>query len=397
MPKLPKEVVIATKPESPSLEIKTNDSSVDYTITPGLYFGRAEIEKFVLYYKKHTDTDYSHIDVDIHQLSGSLELQGGNQYDFYATAVNQSYESDGSAAQSYILGKVPYNVKLSYKVDVSSKTINYTITADSNADTPVTNYRLMFKDTNDANWKWNDIKENNYKIDGCTLGHTYLLKAIAFNAVGESNVTDMQTVTVGNVLSAPQLNLSFNGSLNYQITPADDSSNPLKLNYYTIYYKRESDMDWQTFRTTNLTGTIPNAEIGQTYLSQVSASNSVGESQKSNVVSIKMIDTSKIDSLLTFKTDQPQDVTSISYTVNQSLLGFYKTKVASITVWQHYGNTHSPSDVSSSTVLNSSRVNLQSGNGTLRLMSGNAYGAYGKYGCYLYVYAKLIDGSADEF
>ncbi|WP_353486082.1 fibronectin type III domain-containing protein [Apilactobacillus xinyiensis] len=306
-------VVTAVPPEVPALTVTANDTSVNYEITPPLYFGRAEIEKYVLYYKKHTETNYSSLDVDIQDLKGNLALQGGNQYDFKATAVNQHFESDSTTVQSYVLGKVPYNVKLSYTVDVANKAINYTITADSNPETPVTSYVLYFKDSQDSAWK----STTSGSLTGCILGHSYNLKAIAINAVGQSNVTDTQTSTIGNILNAPTLDLSFDGNLNYTITPADNSSNPLKLTYYTVYYKRDFDTVWQSLRTTNLTGSISPIQVGAIYQAKVTATNVIGESSANEASSDNiMTGTKPYNCMLNYTKNYGQKTLNWSATAN---------------------------------------------------------------------------------
>ncbi|MCL0312778.1 fibronectin type III domain-containing protein [Apilactobacillus sp. TMW 2.2459] len=288
IPKLPDNIVIATKPEAPVLTITANDTSVDYQITPPLYFGRAEIEKYVLYYKKHADTDYSSVDVDIHNLNGNLPLKSGNQYDFKATAVNQSYESDSTQVQSYVLGKVPYNVKLTYTVDVPNKTINYNITADSPADTPITSYRTKFKDaTNDSDKNFGyghqDTTTSSGQIKNCILGHSYYLIGAAINTVGPSNLTDVQTVTVGNVPTNVQLNLSSHYSSGTTVWSATADTDSGPITSYKLYYRSMGSTDWQT----DTSGSVRQL-FGSTYEFKATAINVVGESQPSAVQTVLM-------------------------------------------------------------------------------------------------------------
>ena len=219
-------------------------------------------------------------------------LTNGTNYCYRVSAVNGVGEGPLS---SQVACGIPMTTPSPPVLSVSSgnKKVDLSWSVSDNGGSIITGYDIYWKAANDTNW---NILLTNYQNNSTThfvpsinncINYQYYV--IAKNSEGNSNPSNIASATPYGTSSPPK-NASSTAGANYiDLTwqAPDDVGCPV-LSYYKIYKASSTPQNFVLIAsTTNLSYRDSNVTSSVTYYYYITAVNSYGESDKSNIISAR--------------------------------------------------------------------------------------------------------------
>jgi titin len=213
----------------------------------------------------------------------------GNTYHYRVSAINQQGMGAPSNTTNMLAGDLPSAVTnvvatalVNYEININWSPANdnfyaltgYDVYASENGATPLKIATLIPAQTL-------------YLHTGLNSGSTYAYHVLASNTLGTSTISNVSNAIAGDIPSVPA-NLTVTAVVPSQLNVAWSASSP---NGYTVTYNVDVSTDngvsWTTSTTTSLLQINTGLVNGQTYQYKVSATNSLGTSAYTAVVSGK--------------------------------------------------------------------------------------------------------------
>lgn len=177
-----------------------------------------------------------------------------------------------------ITANIPSGVRL--QTSRSKNGIEYLISCDSNGNLPNILYKMFYKKSSDNDWQIIDPASPNGIVNIIMDGTQYDFKANVANAIGESE-SPVQKIKTADVPSSVSL-IVKSGMNGIDCQASSLNNGGLNINFFTIYYKKVSDVDWQSVNSNSGVITI-NVDPNIDYEFRSTASNNVGESETSEI------------------------------------------------------------------------------------------------------------------
>jgi fibronectin type 3 domain-containing protein len=215
-------------------------------------------------------------------------LTNGTNYCYKVNAVNGVGEGPLS---SQVACGIPMTTPSPPTLSASpgNKKVNLSWSVSDNGGSIITGYDIYWKTANDANWNilHKDYPDNSTthfvpSINNCI---NYQYYVIAKNSEGSSNPSNVASATPYGTSSPPK-NASSTAGANYvDLTwQAPDDLGCPALSYYKIYKASSTPQNFVfVASTTNLSYRDSNVTSSVTYYYYITAVNSYGESDKSNI------------------------------------------------------------------------------------------------------------------
>jgi len=217
-------------------------------------------------------------------------LTNGTNYCYRVSAVNGVGEG---ALSSQVVCGIPVTTPSPPILSASSgnKKVDLSWSVSDNGGSIITGYDIYWKTADDANWNilLKDYQDNSTShfvpsINNCI---NYQYYVIAKNSEGSSNPSNIATATPYGTSSPPK-NASSTAGANYvDLTwQAPDDIGCPALSYYNIYKASSMPQNFVFIAsTTNLSYRDSNVTSSVTYYYYITAVNSYGESDESNIIS----------------------------------------------------------------------------------------------------------------
>ena len=271
-----------------------------------------------IYVSSTNDNSVSVIDGTTNSVTDTIAV-GSNPHEVGVNpTTNKIYvDNFNSYTISVISGSTPINTSdaptnLSTNV-ISSSQIDLTWTAPSNnGGSEIAGYQI--DRSNNGGSTWSTVVSNTssnattYSDTGLAHSTTYSYRVSSINSIGTSLPSNVASATTLNVEPSSPTSLTATGKITHidltWIAPSDNGGTPILG--YAIQRSTDNGITWSTItQNTNSTGTTytdSHLMPVRTYSYQVSAINSVGMSDSSNIVSTKPLSTPHLVSVS--KTDE---------------------------------------------------------------------------------------------
>ena len=285
-------ILIANAPLAPTnLNGTFGDGIVMLTWDPA--DGRGfEIMNYTIYRKGPNDASFTAIATVNTTNYTDTGLTNGVTYRYVITATSAVGESPYSDILTITPATVPSSpTGLSAKVSNDKVQLSWEKPAE-NGGFPILYYNVYRSVNNEDNFILYDFTYSKTYLDAdITAGDTYYYKVTAVNNVGESDFSNVATISPAEAPDAPTgLKATFeNGSVTLAWNePTSDGGNP--ISYYRVYRTSVKGGVYIKLATTeNTTFVDMNVEVGMTYYYAVTAVNDAGESDYSPEASIQLV------------------------------------------------------------------------------------------------------------
>ena len=219
-------------------------------------------------------------------------LTNGLTYRYVVTATSQIGESPYSKffdIAPATVPKAPDSLTVSFR---NGKIYLSWNKPTDNGGFPILYYNIYRSIGSPDNYFIYDFSYSKIYIDeDVEIGKTYYYKVTARNKIGESNYSEPASITPTAIPGAPT-NLQITFALGVQLTwDEPNSTGGSPIIYYRVYRTTVKDSEFYSIvgTTENTTFTDTNVEIGKTYYYVVTAINNAGESDHSEVKSVKLV------------------------------------------------------------------------------------------------------------
>ncbi|TPR16633.1 fibronectin type III domain-containing protein [Apilactobacillus timberlakei] len=197
------------------------------------------------------------------------------------------------AGKPVLVAQAPNAPKLTVNINADTGNLDYTITPPSiDGGASITRYQLSYKKQSDSDWQIIDVDagSHNGTLSNLDKGTTYKLKAVAINYAGksiESNTNDVLTANAPKGIHL-SINNDYPDGIKYNISIDDNGGT--NVTGYQIYYKKDSDTNWQMFPYNQNVGNVLNLSENNNYQVKVKAQNTAGISNDSNIETLNYVD-----------------------------------------------------------------------------------------------------------
>ena len=219
-------------------------------------------------------------------------LTNGLTYRYVVTASSQIGESPYSKFFDIAPATVP-NSPNSVSVAFRNRKVylSWAKPAD-NGGFPIFYYNIYRSIGSPDNYFLLDFSYSKIYIDeDVDIGKSYYYRVTAINKIGESNYSEVANITPTDIPEPPTgLQATFSKGVKLSWNEPNSTGGSLII-YYRIYRTTVKDSEVYTIvgTTENTTFTDTNIEIGKTYYYAVTAVNDAGESDTSEVLSVKLV------------------------------------------------------------------------------------------------------------
>ena len=206
-------------------------------------------------------------------------LTNGTAYDVRVRATNAEGSSEWSDASTGTPATVPA-APATPTVTAAHQQLSVTWTAPNANGSPILNYILEYKPSDDTSWTAVTVTLTTTTLTGLTNGTEYDVRVRAVNAVGNSAWSSSVTGTPQSVPATPAAPTVTRGDTELTIIWTAPNDRGSAITDYDIQYKTSSATAWtdHALTGTGTSTTITGLTNGTTYDVRVRAENTVGES-----------------------------------------------------------------------------------------------------------------------
>ena len=331
-------VSAGTNPDAPTNLTVTPLAGADHRLdwTAPSYNGGIAISNYIIQRSESSNTGFTTIATVGNVLTYTDQdpnLVLNNTYYYQVLAVNSIGNSPASNVANGLTGDKPNAITDVTVTAVANKQINVNWSAPNANYYPITSYQVFASENGGVAVSVGTPTITLFQHTNLNIGSTYTYSVYAINSLGTSNISNTPNALAGDIPGVPT-NLTVTPIVPSRLDVSWGASTPNAYTpTYTLAFSTNSGSTWNETTYTNLSALIQshtNLVNGQTYQYKVSATNTLGTSAYTAVVSGKAGDvpstptniqiTTVSTTQLTFAWGVPNDngYTLTGYLVEQS-------------------------------------------------------------------------------